>query len=605
MAKAGSKQSLARVSSRQEKNTRSSVKDVASPSGVISIGGENYRVGSTSANAALAAGGVAAPKNMNTKRDADQFRDASGVLQTDPLSQAENKGAVIPERIEPGVNPFETPAINTSQPSPQTAQVNAPNAPLQASGSTLAPSPTGAQDFAKTYQQGFATAKTNLGAAEAPQTSAQGMSMVQSSMPKTQEQYQPLPEVQSEMDKAVNTYTQAIADFINPKNQRKSLVDEYKALSKDLGIGELQADLMDINRIMDGTEDDIRSEITAASGLATESQVQAMTIGRNKSLLKKAQFISDQLVAAKDQLAVMSQLNAQDRQAQEARIASGISMLGNVITIKQSMQKAAQDNYRWYAEKAGMDSLYASTGGDPFNVNMVEKTLGMPPGGLQKAAVQAQKERAQKEAMDALDIQAKQASIRASNASVAKTYADMAKDAAMSNFTTPPLVNPKTGRPDPRNQLSSVINATGIKSDDKLKLTGAVLSAAQDFAENNPDGNFAGTGPIRAGFLTVSQKGQKNRTYLSALEGTVEAWMTGASVAEDQQARIKRDLIPKVSNTDKQIRQKVNALADYMLSYAGGSLASQGVDFTPQSVDFFSNPVIPGPDGNEYEIIQK
>ena len=141
---------------------------------------------------------------------------------------------------------------------------------------------------------------------------------------------------------------------------------------------------------------------------------------------------------------------------------------------------------------------------------------------------------------------------------------------------------------NPVESLTMIIKNGGAKTDDKLKLTGAVIAAAQDMASKNPTGDFSGLGPIRAGNLTVGSKGQSNRTYLSALRGTVESWMTGASVSEDQQKRIEKDLIPKESDTDRQVRQKINALTNYMMSYAKGNLATQGINFNPPEIDLFT-----------------
>ncbi len=267
-----------------------------------------------------------------------------------------------------------------------------------------------AQDNLKrVYNQGFNTA--NASGAQAPATAGQGSALVGESIANVGQQYQPMPAIQDEMAQAVSTYTQAIADYLNPDNQRKSLVDEYKSMSKSLGIDKLNADLLDINRIMDGTEDDIRSEVTAASGFATESQVQAMTIGRNKSLLKKAQYISDQLTAAKDQLGVMSQLSAQDRQFTENRMTAGINMLGSVITIKQTMQKAAQDNYNNIIQRQGYDGLLAMTGGNAYNISLAEKTMGLQPGGLKQLAQLDNAKRVQEQAKEDLQLQVLQSNL--------------------------------------------------------------------------------------------------------------------------------------------------------------------------------------------------
>lgn len=171
-----------------------------------------------------------------------------------------------------------------------------------------------------------------------------------------------------------------------------------------------------------------------------------------------------------------------------------------------------------------------------------------------------------------------------------------------SNPTIGSVVNPTTGKVDPRSQISNIINQTGAKTDDKLKLTGAVISAVQGFAENNLTGSIKGLGVgSMVPSLFLGQAGTQNRTDLSALEGTVESWMTGASVSEDQQKRIKDELIPKKGDTDGQVRKKINALANFMMNYAAGSLSTQGVSWTPEKIDFFAPVVITSPDGQEWQ----
>lgn len=201
---------------------------------------------------------------------------------------------------------------------------------------------------------------------------------------------------------------------------------------------------------------------------------------------------------------------------------------------------------------------------------------------------------------DPLDRQLKQAQINSANranqpdAGGGKIVNVNGKDywqSANGTLTTPNVpttINPATGTLDPKAQLANIIQSNGLKTDDKLKLTGSVVSVVQSFAQNNVSGKFEGLGfgqilPTRF----AGQKGQQNRTDLSALTGTVESWMTGASVSEDQQKRIQRDMIPKTGDSDTVIKNKTNALINYMMTYASGSLATQGVDWTPQRIDLY------------------
>jgi len=176
--------------------------------------------------------------------------------------------------------------------------------------------------------------------------------------------------------------------------------------------------------------------------------------------------------------------------------------------------------------------------------------------------------------------------------SIRERNAKVVKEENLLAMVTPPLINPKTGKADPLSQLTSIMAAADGKTDDKLKLTAAVLSGLQTLAHNNSTGNFAGTGPFRLNpSRFVSQAGQDNRTAMAALEGTVEAWMTGASVGEDQAKRIKEQMVPKEAETDKTIKQKTNALANYMMDYAKGNLATQGIPYSPGKVDFWKQDI--------------
>lgn len=190
----------------------------------------------------------------------------------------------------------------------------------------------------------------------------------------------------------------------------------------------------------------------------------------------------------------------------------------------------------------------------------------------------------------------KNAQIEEVNSRISKNNADAIAAGKTKNFVTPPIVNLQTGKFDPAGNIASVIDSLGAKADDKLKLTGAVVKSIQTLAESNPDGNFKGVGfgknlipkkitPVTD--LLLGQEGQDVRTYLSSLEGTVETWMTGAAVSNDQAERIKREMVPQKTDTDKQIRQKLNALTNYMLDYTAGNLLAQGITYKPEKVDYF------------------
>lgn len=466
--------------------------------------------------------------------------------------------------------------VNTSQPSPGTVPVGPQSVAdprqqaldsLRSQGyaspdegemqgamgiSSVAPTDVGEQ-----MRQGLAAVKGS--GANVPETQGQAQATIARSV--APQAYKPAPDIQTEVDDSLKSYAAAVAQYLNPDNQRKTLVQEYQSLSKSLGIPDLQDDLLDINRIMDGTEDDIRSEVTAAAGFATDSQVQAMTIGRNKSLLKKAQYISDQLTAAKDQLQTLSQLNAQDRQFADQRMQNGIALLGNMVQIKQSMQKAAQDNYRWYAEKAGIDSLYASTGGDPFNVAMVEKTLGMPAGGLQTAAIQAQKDRRQKESDDALERAYKGLRNQQMQGEI-----DAASDNSVSSGgSIPNAVLGKATESERKGYgfLNRAINAQSVVDQLEAPSTEGGKGYKKSGILTNLYNSVVGTKvPFTDDFRPGKAVGLQTQNYESFNQGAedfiyaVLRLESGATIPPDEMSNYKRTYFPIAGDSSETIKQK-------------------------------------------------
>ena len=96
-------------------------------------------------------------------------------------------------------------------------------------------------------------------------------------------------------------------------NTQQSFVDLYGQLQKEQGLPALNMELANIQNIMDGTEDDIRNEITAVGGFATESQVQALTAARNKTLLKQANNLANIIAVKNDYVNNIVQLTKADR----------------------------------------------------------------------------------------------------------------------------------------------------------------------------------------------------------------------------------------------------------------------------------------------------
>lgn len=397
-------------------------------------------------------------------------------------------------------------------------------------------------------------------------------------------------------------------EFMSPASQKKSLLEEYQQMESSLGINAMNQELIDAKRIIEGTESDIRNEITAAGGFGTDSQVLALANARNKSLIKNYNYLLESRDNARTQLSTYMDLSIKDREAAENEFDRKLNFAFKVQEFQERAKANATTQFKYLIDNGFGAALLTN----PYETRLAEKTLGIPAGGLKTIVAQQQADRAMEMAKKNLELDVLRSGLSTDVLQRRKLQAEIGEinkatpgtpeyQAVQDSFKRLTGVNPDTGKPDPRSQFAGVMNLTGAKTDDKLKLTGAVIGAAQAFAAGNQSGKIGGLGfgqivPSRY----LNQQGQDNRTNLSALEGTVESWMTGASVAEDQQKRIKRDMVPKRGDPDSVIRRKVNALTNYMMNYAAGSLSTQGVDWSPQPVDFWAPVVAVDPTGDEW-----
>lgn len=160
-------------------------------------------------------------------------------------------------------------------------------------------------------------------------------------------------------------------------------------------------------------------------------------------------------------------------------------------------------------------------------------------------------------------------------------------DGTFSNPQVPGAANASTGS-DPLSQLTNTINSSGVKDNTKLQDVLGVLSAASQFATSNPDGKFAGLGPLgqHEGSLLVTGKGTSNRSAIEAINLKVQQWASGASLTTEQTKQVKK-ITPQVGDTDRTVKQKTNALAKFMQNQAQGLLASQGIQYNPSDYDYF------------------
>ena len=215
-----------------------------------------------------------------------------------------------------------------------------------------------------------------------------------------------------QQDEFMNTLVKSYQDFINPVNQRKSLTETYQTMLKDSGIQALDLELINTKAIIEGTEEDIRREITASgSGFATESQILSLAYSRNKNLIKNYNTLLETRNAKEKYLTAMIGLEAEDRKAADLKFEQALNFGTKIFEMTQQMKKNAQEAYDRITKAVGYDGLLQMTKNDPSAISAIERTLGFGSGGLRIAANQAQIARTRTERKEELDIETKESQL--------------------------------------------------------------------------------------------------------------------------------------------------------------------------------------------------
>lgn len=242
----------------------------------------------------------------------------------------------------------------------------------------------------------------------------------------------------------------------------ETLTKQYQDLLNQYNIPGLNTELLNDQRIINGTEDDIRHEVTAAGGFATDSQVLGLATARNKTLIQNYNNLLATKNDAMSQINTLSGLQAQDKQFAQQSANNQLQIDSQIADYTQKFQANAQTAYNNVISAVGYVGLFQSLQSDPSSISLAEQTLGLTPGSLQQLAAQqyqqqqaaaqtAQLDLANKQAQLAqtqaqtqattqqtalnlanapLDAKAKQAQINASNASAASSSASAAKTQA-------------------------------------------------------------------------------------------------------------------------------------------------------------------------------
>ncbi len=176
-------------------------------------------------------------------------------------------------------------------------------------------------------------------------------------------------------------FQQLMADhqaYLSQASQQTSLQDEYTKLTADAGIPALNSQLINMKSIMDGTEDDIRNEITKAGGFATNSQVMALTAARNKVMIQNYNNLLQTRDDAVNQINTTMGFAKEDQANAQALATEKMNYDQQIISYEQKFTAAAQDSLKSMQQTEGWDGIYkaALASGDPSAIQRINSTMG-------------------------------------------------------------------------------------------------------------------------------------------------------------------------------------------------------------------------------------
>src|SRR3990167_2553037 len=166
-------------------------------------------------------------------------------------------------------------------------------------------------------------------------------------------------------------------DYNKLENRRGTLVEEWQAMRDATGVEDLNLEAMNLKNVIEGSEDDIRTEITKAGGFATDSQVLALTNARNKDNIKAYNRLMDTIDAKEKTINTMMGLEVQDRQMASQRFMNMFNMTAQVAQFQQQFVRDAKDSLKWTASlPGGFDAIARDALTNPQTLKYVNQMFG-------------------------------------------------------------------------------------------------------------------------------------------------------------------------------------------------------------------------------------
>ena len=438
--------------------------------------------------------------------------------------------------IQQPVTPTNTP-VSTAQPSPTT--VNATPYTGDSSGQTSTQTPT---------QTAHALATAS--GISAPQSAGEGKSIATQTVAKAiaNQGYVAPPPVVDAYQKATEKYTNDFNNAMSSQGQDKSLVQQYQDFTNQLGIPALNTQLMNMKNIIDGTEDDVRNEVTKAGGFATDSQVLAMTNARNKTMIQNYNNLLQTRSDMQQQVQTMVGLAAQDREYMSKQIDRQLNFDQQQIDFTSKALSNAQSSIQKSIDTYGAASVMkqALATGDPTAVARINSILGN--GFDLKTAA----------AHPTLDQQVKQANIAQSYASANSSNASAEKTRyELGQLKNPTKANSQ-GLEGASNSLTAIKTAMGQTN---LLSAGPLANVTSWTGLNASHNNLAST------IETI--KSNLTKDTLLQLKAQSPTGASGFGALSDTEGRLLASSVANLDTTQGggQLKKNLGLVHDHYVKY--------------------------------------
>lgn len=246
-------------------------------------------------------------------------------------------------------------------------------------------------DTQQALQQKYQGLFNSMKGGATPDTSSQARTQLQGALTETADSSNNpvFASLSAGMAPIMQSLNQVLSNINNPGLTAVSLQSEYNTLREQYKLPEMNAQMMNMQNIMNGTENDIRDEITKTGGFVTDSQVQGMASARNKLVQKQYNALATQYSAAQQNVTAMMQYATQDQatslqrsQATAQITESMASISAQMMNMGMTMQNNARSAVQYNVTQMGYKGLAESANGNPQMKGYYENMLGLAPGTL-------------------------------------------------------------------------------------------------------------------------------------------------------------------------------------------------------------------------------